>query len=114
MIFELVRVRDKGWVLPRFRLAMLERVRGHLSIDEQHDQELNRTVRVATLLDTKTMRPLDIPPLYDVAIVKVSKSYMSLSGFERIHDKTQTKDFDYAQSWVLYESDNDWDLGLHD
>jgi len=113
MLFEIVRVRDHGWVLPKFRQALLTRVRGHLSIDEQHDTELNRTVRLARMLDSQSMRPLDIPALYDPVILKVAKSFMVLSGFERIHDRDMMRDFDYAQTWVLYETQSDWDLGLH-
>lgn len=113
MIYELVRVRNHGWVLPKFRQALLDRVRGHLSIDEQPDPVLNRTVRVATLLDTKTLLPLDIPALIDPMILKAAKSFMVLTGIERIHDPLQNKDFEYAQSWVLHESASDWDIGLH-
>ena len=113
MIYELVRVRDQGWVLPKFRQALLDRVRGHLAIDEQPDPVLNRTVRVATLLDTKTLLPLDIPALIDPTILKAAKSFMVLAGIERIHDPLQNKDFEYAQSWVLWESESNWDIGLH-
>ena len=37
----------------------------------------------------------------------------TLAGIERIHDPLQNKDFEYAQSWVLWESESNWDIGLH-
>lgn len=114
MLFDLIRVREKGWALPRHRLNMAGPVRGLLSVEEHQDQELNRTTRVARLLDAKTGRPMDaVLPLYDVALICVRKDYMSLTGIERHHDMLLQRNFDFAQTWLLQRIDDmDWDVSL--
>ncbi len=113
MFFELIRVREKGWVLPRHRLATMPRLRGLLSVDEQLDQSLNRTVRVAVFIDTRTKRPIaEVLPLFDVTLLRATPEYISLSGFERIHDMLAQRDYDYAQSWVLYSTEDEFSAGL--
>lgn len=107
MLVDLYRVRDRGWVLPRFRSAFLPPVRAKLQVIERYDTTLYRNVRVATALCPTTLQPIDeVPELIDVQLVKIESpadgiapSVITLAGFERIHDGVEVRKREYAQSW---------------
>lgn len=101
MLFRVLRLRDRGWLLPRYRLATTA-ILARLHVAEQLDPELNRTVRVATLLHPVTGAPLDqVPPLCDVVLVHFASRRMSLSGVENLKNELGTREIAYAQSWIL-------------
>lgn len=74
---------------------------------------MNRTFRIAVFLDTRTKRPnAEVLPLFDVALLRATPEYISLSGFERVHDMLAQRDYDYAQSWILYATEDDFSAGV--
>lgn len=107
MLFRILRLREKGWLLPRFRLSTTA-ITARLHVAEQLDAALNRTVRVAKLLHPSTGAPLDsVPPLCDVQLLHfASEGRMSLSGVELLSDDLGTREIAYAQSWLLTCADD--------
>lgn len=107
MLFRILRLRDRGWLLPRFRLSTTA-ITARLHVAEQLDAELNRTVRVAKLLDPTTGAPLDsVPPLRDCVLVHfASEGRLSLSGVEHLRDDLGTREIACAQSWILTCADD--------
>lgn len=102
MIFDVVRVREGGWILPRFRSCMHRPVRGSLSVEDRQDPVLNRSTRTARILDPRTGNPVEgLPPLHDATLVCVRSDYLSITGFERIRDPLADREYEYAQTWVL-------------
>lgn len=105
MLFRLLRLRDHGWLLPRFRLALPTAPVGRLHVAESHDAELGRAVRIAKFLDLNGAPLESVPPLHDVQLVHFS-SRMSLSGTEYLPDAMHTRVTGYAQSWILTAADD--------
>lgn len=100
LLFDLRRVRQQGWVLPRFRSCMLQPVRGVLRVTEQRLPDMHRTARVAQLHDADTGQPLaDVPPLIDAALLAADGVSLTLTSFERIQQGERV--IDYAQTWLL-------------
>lgn len=98
VIFDVIRTRKNGVLVPRWQLGSLPRYRGRLIVDERHDVNLGRAVRQARLLDDG--RPIDDPPwLMDPVLLHANDSRLVLTGFERISDGITTTD--YAQTWIL-------------
>ena len=50
-------MRERGWLLPRFRSCMIPPICAILRLSEQRDHALNRHVRVAELFDPRTHNP---------------------------------------------------------
>ncbi|WP_045226888.1 hypothetical protein [Methyloterricola oryzae] len=102
MMFDVWRMREQGWLLPRFRSCMIPPVRAILRLGEQRDHALNRHIRVAELFDPRTRQSLhDFPALWDTTLVAVDEASMTLTGTERIHDPQADREYVYAQSWFL-------------
>jgi len=102
MMFDVWRLREQGWLLPRFRSCMVPPVRAILHVREQRDQDMNRHLRVAELLDPRSRQSLhDFPPLLDVTLVALDETSMTLAGTERVRDPRADREYLYAQSWFL-------------
>lgn len=101
MNVRLLRLRERGWPYPRYRFAFLEPITGDLIVFEQRDEILNRTTRVAKLVDPNTGAQVEnIPLLRDAQLVGMTRDSLSLSGIERIEDAAIQKIEDFAQSWL--------------
>lgn len=105
MLFKLLRLRDHGWLLPRFRLALPTAPVGRLLVSESHDPQLGRSVRIAKFLDLNGAPMPQVPPLHDVLLIHFS-SRISLSGIEYLPDEMHTRVTGYAQSWLLTAADD--------
>lgn len=101
MLFRLLRLRDHGHLLPRYRLALPTAPTGRLLVSETHDSSLGRSVRTAKFLDHAGAIMETVPPLHDVSLVHFSSGRMSLSGVEYLPDEMHTRVSGYAQSWIL-------------
>lgn len=100
LLFDLRRVRQQGWVLPRFCSCMLRPVRGVLRVTEQRLNDMHRSARVAELLDPATGHPLaDVPPLIDAVLLAADGAGLTITGVERILEGERV--IDYAQTWLL-------------
>lgn len=100
LLFDLRRVRQQGWVLPRFRSCMLHPVRGILRVSEQRLHDMHRSTRVAELLDPATRQPHpDVPPLIDAVLLAADGAGLTITGVERIREGERV--IDYAQTWLL-------------
>ncbi len=89
--------------MPRWQLASIVCVPGHLLIDEKRVPELGRTVRVARFTNPINLGHMLWPELLDVQILKVQPTWLVLSGFE--HEGIG--EVDVAQTWLLHVSDPD-------
>ena len=98
LIVEVRRGREDGWPLPRFRLAFLSPVRGVLDLRERFIADLNRTTRIARLLDRSTGREVaEAPPIIDVHLIYACGDELILTGLERTDRCGRV--FDHAQTW---------------
>lgn len=103
-LYELTRVRDAGWLLPRHRHAFSTKPVGRLLVGEEYLADLARHTLTAHLLDAVSgARLSEIPPLYDVRLLKWTSGLVVLAGFERIPDGKGLKILDVAQTWLLNE-----------
>lgn len=84
--------------MPKWQQHHVWRV-GLLFVEEQHDRELSRTVRVARFADPQTNADL-MPPLHDVQLVSAKPDWITLTGYE-IAANGLGKPVHYRQSWVL-------------
>lgn len=97
VIFDMIRVRERGVVVPRFQIGRQRAVRGRLNVGDEYQPELRRHLRRATLqLQGHGQAP---EPLWDVQLVHASGEMLVLGGFERIDDAFRV--IEYAQTWVL-------------
>jgi hypothetical protein len=98
LIVEVRRIREDGWPLPRFRLAFLRPVRGVLDLKERYVPDLNRTTRVARLLDRASGAEIEeTPPIIDVRLIYATGDEMVLIGLERKDQFGRL--VDQAQTW---------------
>jgi hypothetical protein len=103
MEFEATCARREGRLLSK---AQRDRawVRGVLVISEQRDNELNRVVRVARLLEPDQINQADaLPPLHDAQMVEVRPDWWTITGFERVecHGAGPGEKACYQQSWFM-------------
>jgi len=90
------RARQDGAPIPRWLRNSAQWVDATLSLAEERDDILGRSVRVAHLIDA---RLADVfPPLIDAQLLSVDSERMVLSGLER--DELTRKE--RAQTWVLH------------
>ena len=69
---------------------------GELRIEDCHDDELHRYLRIATLHhESAPTYRADAPRLYDVRLMAMGSLAFTLTGFERIDGA------EYAQSWLI-------------
>jgi hypothetical protein len=98
LIVEVRRIREDGWPLPRFRLAFVRPVRGVLDLKERYLADLNRTTRMARLLDRATGKEIsEAPPIIDVRLIYASGDELVLIGLERTDRCGRVTD--HAQTW---------------
>jgi|KBSMisStaDraftv2_1062788.scaffolds.fasta_scaffold271741_3 hypothetical protein len=90
MQFEVFRLRKEGKLLPH-HLRWSGVVRGDLYVREEHDNELNRFIRKATMIDPSSHKALGRPQL-DVMLISVIED---TTGDTRV----------YQQSWILIPFD---------
>ena len=95
--FDMMRVREDGWIVPRHNSGMLRAVRGVLRVEEVRIPNLNRHSRVAKF----TTESGEVITMMDVVLLNATQNRIILSGFER--NFVRTKDIDFAQTWVLVE-----------
>jgi 16S rRNA C967 or C1407 C5-methylase (RsmB/RsmF family) len=94
---EVTCARSKGCVRSKFQRDRAW-CAGVLQIGEQHDKELHRVVRVATL--TQGGREV-LPPLVDVQVVEMRPDWWVLTGFERIALGALVEPTAFQQSWFI-------------
>ena len=98
MMFDVVPVRREGALLPR-HVMWSGKVRGRLYVRETHDPELNRSIRVAQLLDEHDASVL--PPLLDVVLLAAKPDWITLTGWERSELSVLATARAFQQSWIL-------------
>lgn len=108
MIVRLLRLRERGWPIPKYQFAFKQGIPGELTVHEERDPVLNRYTRIARLHAPGSHGFLNVPPLLDAQLVGMTKEFISLSGIERIEDLAISKIEDFAQTWVclLDSTDN--------
>ena len=100
LIVEVRRVREGGWVLPRFRSCMHPPVRGLLRVAERYVPELRRHARVADLLDPKTAVPVaGVLSLLDATLIQAHGDTFTITGIERVQQGM--REIDFAQTWLI-------------
>lgn len=101
MLIRLLRLRERGWPIPKYQFAFKQGIPGELTVHEERDPVLNRYTRIARLTDPVTHNPMpNIPKLLDAQLVGLTREMMSLSGIERIEDPALQKIEDFAQTWI--------------
>jgi hypothetical protein len=103
MRFDVYPMRREGRLIPRHAM-WAGRVRGDLFVIEVRDTELNRSVRVATIVANDPHREL-LPPLLDATLVAVKPDWWTMTGWERSPQATHAHTRAYMQSWILIPSD---------
>lgn len=101
MIVRLLRLRDRGWPIPKYQFAFKQGIEGELTVYEERDAVLNRHTRIARLRDLHNHQPIG-PALLDAQLVGLTREVLSLSGIERIEDPTLLKVEDFAQTWICF------------
>lgn len=88
---------DGGRPLPRHRAVTRQPDHeGVLTLTEEHDRELRRSVRSAHLRDTSAGVDV-IPPLRDAVVIWIGDGRMTITGFES--DELTRRSV--AQSWYI-------------
>ena len=96
MMFTVLRLRQRGRVLPRREWQGRAPLVGDLRVEQLYDEDLLRHLRLARLVHpTRAAGPDALPALYDPVLVAMSPQAFTLAGFERIEGA------DYAQSWLV-------------
>ena len=103
MQFEVFRLRKEGKLLPH-HLRWSGVVRGDLYVREEHDNELNRFIRKATMIDPSSHKALGRPQL-DVMLISVKPDWWTMTGWERLTEDTTGDTRAYQQSWILIPFD---------
>lgn len=101
MKFDMMRVRQNGWVVPRHNAGMLRIVRGAFHLADKNMPELRRTSRVASF----HVEGGEVLQLYDAGLMHASAEMLVVSGFER--EDNGARVVDYAQTWILVECEGD-------
>lgn len=97
MLFDAYPMRRRGVLMPRF-VFWSGGVRGALWVREDHDAELNRSVRIATVRDGEAVL---LGPLLDAVLVSARPDWWTMTGWERLRDDTTGRPCAFQQSWVL-------------
>jgi hypothetical protein len=103
MQFEVYRLRKEGKLLPH-HLRWAGAVRGDLYVKEEHDDELNRVIKMATIVDPTGHKVL-LKPLHDVVLISVKPDWWTMTGWERLIEDTTGQTRAYQQSWILIPFD---------
>lgn len=102
MKFAVVCLRRKGRPVPKWQLHREPRIEGQLTICDESDKALHRTVRVARIITVERFTRDALPPLFDATLLWMSNGQMALTGFER--ETTGELITDYAQTWLCEEA----------
>lgn len=97
VLFDVFPVRRRGVLLPRF-VFWSGGVRGALHVIEEHDTEVHRLVRIATIRDGETVL---LGPLLDAVLVSAKPDWWTMTGWERLPDDVGGRPCAFQQSWVL-------------
>jgi hypothetical protein len=76
MQFEAIPMRKNGKLLPH-HLRWSGAVRGDLYVKEEHDEELNRVIKKATIVDPSGHKVL-LKPLHDVVLISVKPDWWTM------------------------------------
>lgn len=102
MEFEVFLRRREGRLLPR-HVMWSTKVRGDLFITEEHDRELQRTVRTAVVRNRGFQ--VVAGPLHDVVIVSAKPDWWTMTGWERVAASQHVEPCAFQQSWILIPAD---------
>lgn len=105
----MVRVRNKGVVVPRHNVGLQRAVRGQLQVRDELRPDLNRHSRTALFRPDES--PDEVIKLYDAQLMHVTDEMMVLSGFEADFNQSGVLPADYAQSWVLRQVEGPEPMG---
>lgn len=75
-------------------------VRGQLNVRECIHHQLNRSTKIATILDDNNVPVPGLEPLIDAVLLAPPHGWWSMSGYER-QELPAGGTRDFAQSWVL-------------
>lgn len=103
MQFEAIPMRREGKLLPT-HLRWSGAVRGDLYIREEHDQELNRVTKKASIVDPTSHKVL-LKPLHDAVVISAKPDWWTITGWERALDDSTAQARAYQQSWILVPVD---------
>ena len=101
VVFDMIRARRMGRLIPRWQLSAIPPARGTLLVRDQYDRELNRTCRRAQLIRlgvSPAKQP--IPTLVDAVLLWVSHDTWVLGGIESEATDSGDERY-YAQTWLL-------------
>ena len=84
-----------GVPIKRADFALAPAREGEMIITEETDPRRRRTVRVARVNRLDRKREPIFNPLWDVTLVAVGASWMTISGYEEINDRL------CAQTWLV-------------
>lgn len=102
MIVQVVRLHEKGWALPRWRLALARPVSAALQLRDERTAIPGQACRVARLMDPLTKEPLlQVPPLRDAVLVHADATYWMLSGVEYLYDEMADRHIGFGQVWQV-------------
>lgn len=93
------RARREGKPIPRWQLHAITWMEGRLSLQEERDDWLGRTVRVARLTSDRGAEVF--PPLIEAQLIHADDARLILNGIER----DELTRCDRAQTWVLHSTD---------
>lgn len=103
MEFQAYPLRRDGKLLPH-HLRWTGGVRGDLYVQERHDSELSRVVKVASLLEPSSRKEL-LKPLHDIVLLSVKPDWWTMTGWERVIEDTTGYTRALQQSWILVPFD---------
>ncbi|MCV2422518.1 hypothetical protein LNV47_18120 [Paucibacter sp. DJ4R-1] len=106
MLFCVVRLRQKGVLIPRHHIVRAEGAPGVFQLAEEWDSEVRRTLRIARLV-TKSVQPEDVlPPLHDATVLHAQSNGWTVTGWERGEEATLYQPA-YQQTWLMRELPKD-------
>lgn len=101
-LYELLRVRKAGWLIPKYQHAFGRHPVGVLRVGEEYIPDLHRHTVMARLLTEGAGHAVEgVVPLWDVRLLHWSVDVITLTGIERVEDEKGLKTLDCAQTWVL-------------
>lgn len=97
MEFEVRCAFREGRIVPRWAWYALPTYRGHLIVEEQRDDQITRSLKVARLIATNQREQPTIA-LHDPQLVYASIDSLVLLGVEQVETSAGLRSF--AQRWV--------------
>lgn len=90
-----IKMRNKGMIIPKSRLCFEMYRRGKLTINETSDNHLHRTIKTAHLSAIEGRTDCE---LLEPVLLWVNDGRFVLTGIE--HSTTDGQQIDYVQSWL--------------